>query len=51
VKELNPEARAAGKTLIAEGTAGKLDRTTFSYGNHRRAGNALATIEARVGQA
>jgi hypothetical protein len=51
VKEQNPDARVAGKALIAEGTAGKLDRKTFIYVNHRLEGNALATIEAMVEEA
>jgi len=47
VKEQNPEARAAGKALVAEGKeAGK--KKTFIYVNNRLEGNALETIAAMV---
>ena len=49
VKEPNPEARAAGKALIAEGKV-KADRKTFIYVNNRLEGNALATIAAMMGE-
>lgn len=48
VKEVNADARAAGKALIAEGTANKVARETYIYVNNRLEGNALATIEAMV---
>ncbi len=44
LKEENPEARAAAKTLIAEGKAAGPQRKTFIYVNNRLEGNALATI-------
>ena len=47
VKEPNPEARAAGQALIAEGMAAP-DRDTFVYVNNRLEGNALETIDAMV---
>lgn len=43
-KEINPEARAAGKKLIAEGKAAKGRKKTFIYVNNRLEGNALETI-------
>ena len=44
VKEPYPDARAAGKALIAEGiSAGSTDKT-FIYVNNRLEGNALETI-------
>jgi hypothetical protein len=46
-KEVNPEARAAGATLIQEGTATP-NRKTFIYVNNRLEGNALLTLEAMV---
>lgn len=48
VQEVNPEARAAGTQLIAEGrkTGGK--RKTFIYVNNRLEGNALETIAAMM---
>jgi hypothetical protein len=48
VKEPNPDAREAGKTLIAEGMAAGPERQTFIYVNNRLEGNALETIEAMV---
>jgi len=48
VKELNPDARAAGKALIAEGMAAEADRKTYIYVNNRLEGNALATIDAML---
>ena len=42
------DARTAGKALIAEGTAGKVDRETFIYVNNRLVGNALETIKAMI---
>jgi uncharacterized protein YecE (DUF72 family) len=46
IKEENPQARAAGKALIAEGTAAGPKRRTFIYVNNRLEGNALETIAA-----
>jgi uncharacterized protein YecE (DUF72 family) len=48
IKEENPEARAAGKTLIVEGQASGPKRKTFIYVNNRLEGNALATISAML---
>ncbi|HEY3855140.1 MAG TPA: DUF72 domain-containing protein [Verrucomicrobiae bacterium] len=50
VKEQNPEARAAGKALIAEGKEAAQRKKTFIYVNNRLEGNALETIAAMVGQ-
>jgi uncharacterized protein YecE (DUF72 family) len=49
VQEANPEARAAGKTLIHEGLAVGQERKTFIYVNNRLEGNALMTIKAMLG--
>ena len=48
VKEENPDARAAGKVLVAEGKAAGPDHKTFIYVNNRLEGNALATIDAML---
>jgi uncharacterized protein YecE (DUF72 family) len=48
VKEPNPEARAAGKALIAEHKEAGKDRKTFIYVNNRLEGNALETINAML---
>jgi uncharacterized protein YecE (DUF72 family) len=48
VKEQNPEARAAGKTLIQQGIAAGPKRKTFVFVNNRLEGNAIATIEAMI---
>jgi len=48
VKEPNPEAREAGKTLIAEGKKATTGRETFIYVNNRLEGNALETIDAML---
>jgi len=48
VKEPNPEAREAGKTLIAEGKKADSGRETFIYVNNRLEGNALETINAML---
>jgi len=45
VQEPNPAARAAGKSLIAEGKAQGQDRKTCIYVNNRLEGNALETID------
>lgn len=50
VKDKNPDARAAGKALIAEGKEAAQKRKTFIYVNNRLEGNALETIAAMVGQ-
>ena len=48
IKEENPEARAAGRALIAEGqTVGPKGRT-FIYVNNRLEGNAISTIAAMI---
>ena len=46
VKEPYPEARAAGKELIAEGKSASPACKTFIYVNNRLEGNALETIAA-----
>jgi hypothetical protein len=46
LKEQNPEARAAGQKLIAEGKVAGPDRKTFIYENNRLEANALGTIDA-----
>jgi uncharacterized protein YecE (DUF72 family) len=48
VKEPNPDARAAGRALIAAGKTKKSDRKTFIYVNNRLEGNALETIDAML---
>lgn len=48
VKEQNPEARAAGKALIAEGKEAAQRKKTFIYVNNRLEGNALETIAAML---
>jgi uncharacterized protein YecE (DUF72 family) len=48
LKEENPEARAAGRTLIQEGVAAGPKRRTFVFVNNRLEGNAIATIEAML---
>jgi uncharacterized protein YecE (DUF72 family) len=48
VKEPNPEAREAGKALIAEERKGASGRETFIYVNNRLEGNALETIDAML---
>jgi hypothetical protein len=48
VKEKNPDARAAGKALVAEGKAAGPSRKTFIYVNNRLEGNALETIGAMI---
>jgi len=50
VKEQNPDARAAGKALIAEGKAAGPERKTFIYVNNRLEGNALQTIDAMLSE-
>ena len=48
IKEENPEARAAGRALIAEGKAAGPKRRTFIYVNNRLEGNAISTIAAMI---
>jgi hypothetical protein len=49
-KEEDPEARAAGKALIAEGKAAGPERKTFIYVNNRLEGNALETLDAMLSE-
>ena len=46
VKEENPEARAAARSLVAEGKAAGPKRRTFVFVNNRLEGNAISTIAA-----
>jgi hypothetical protein len=46
VKEPNPDARAAGKALVAEGKAAGSERETFIHVNNRLEGNAFETTAA-----
>lgn len=48
VKEIYPEARAAGATLVQEGVKTEGKRRTFVFVNNRLEGNSLKTIEAMV---
>ena len=48
VKEQNPDARAAGRALIAGRKASGPERKTFVFVNNRMEGNALETISAMV---
>jgi hypothetical protein len=48
IKEENPEARAAGKTLIEKGKAAEPKRRTFIYVNNWLEGNAISTIAAMI---
>ena len=48
IKEENPDARAAGKALIAEGRTAAPKRRTFVFVNNRLEGNALGTIAAML---
>ena len=48
IKEENPDARAAGRALIAEGRAAGPKRRTFVFVNNRLEGNALGTIAATL---
>lgn len=49
-KEVNDDARAAGKALIKEGKAAGPECKTFIYVNNRLEGNALQTIDAMLGE-
>jgi len=51
VKDENPEARVAGKSLIAEGKEAGQKKKTFIYVNNRLEGNALETIAAMLASA
>jgi hypothetical protein len=44
IKEENPEARAAGRALIAQGKVAGPKSRTFIYVNNRLEGNAISTI-------
>ena len=48
IKEENPEARAAGRALIAEGQAAGPKGRTFIYVNNRLEWNAISTIAAMI---
>ena len=48
IKEENPEARVAGRALIAEGKAAAAKRRTFIFVNNRLEGNAISTIAAML---
>ena len=49
VKEINEDARAAGRRLIAQGKSAPGKKKTFIYVNNRLEGNALETIAAMMG--
>jgi uncharacterized protein YecE (DUF72 family) len=51
IKEENPEARAAGRTLVEEGKKAGPNRRTFIYVNNRLEGNAISSIAAMIGVA
>ena len=48
IKEENPEARAAGRALFAEGQVAGPKRRTFVFVNNRLEGNAITTIAAMI---
>jgi uncharacterized protein YecE (DUF72 family) len=48
IKEENPEARSAGRSLVAEGVAAGPKRRTFVFVNNRLEGNAISTIESML---
>ncbi len=48
VQEVYPEARAAGKKLIADGKQAGAKKKTFIFVNNRLEGNALETISAML---
>jgi hypothetical protein len=48
IKEENPEARAAGRALVAEGQEAGPKRRTFVFVNNRLGGNAISTIAAVI---
>jgi uncharacterized protein YecE (DUF72 family) len=51
VKEMDREARAAGRKLIQEGKAAGPARKTFIFVNNRLEGNALETLSAMIADA
>ena len=51
IKEPNPEARTAGKALIAEAKKAGADHEAFIYVNNRLEGNALEAIDAMLADA
>ncbi len=48
IREEDPEARAAGRALIAEGQAAGPKQRTFIYVNNRLEGNAISSIAAMI---
>lgn len=48
IKEVNPEAREAGKQLISEAKTSPTPRRTFIFVNNRLEGHALTTIAAMI---
>jgi uncharacterized protein YecE (DUF72 family) len=48
IKEEIPDARAAGRALVAEGKVSGANRRTFIFVNNRLEGNALGTIAAMM---
>ena len=48
IKEEKPEARAAGRALIAEGKAAGPKRRTVVFVNNRLEGNAISAIAAML---
>ena len=48
MKEPNPDARTAGRVLIAAGKAAGPERKTFIYVKNRLEGHALETIAAMI---
>ena len=48
MQEVNEDARAAGRKLIAEGIAANKTKKTLVYVNNRLEGNALETISAML---
>jgi hypothetical protein len=49
VKEVNEEAKTAGRKLIAGGQAAGPKRRTFVFVNNHLEGNVISTIDAMVG--
>ena len=48
IKDGNPEARAGGRALMAEGNAAGPTGRTFVFVNNRLEGNAISTIAAMI---
>jgi len=48
IKEENPEVRAAGRALIAEGRKAGPKRRTFVFVNNRLEASAISTIAAMM---